>query len=63
MKNLSLKLDKKILQKTDRMVKTIHISPRRALEKKLALESRATAQISLEILSEMEKIDYLSITD
>lgn len=73
MKTLSLKLNEGILQETDRVVKTIHmsrnayinhavnlynqLSRRRFLQKKLALESKATAQVSLEVLSEMEKIE------
>jgi len=73
MKNLSLKLDEDILKETDRVVKSIRISRnayinhalnlynqfnrRRFLKKKLALESKATAQVSLEVLSEMEKMD------
>ena len=73
MKTLSLKLNEDILQETDRMVKSIHISRnayinhalnfynqfnnRRILKKKLVLESKATARVSLEVLSEMEKMN------
>jgi metal-responsive CopG/Arc/MetJ family transcriptional regulator len=73
MKTLSLKLNEEILQEADRVVKTIHISRnayinhavhlynqlsrRRFLQKKLILESKATAQVSLEVLSDMEKIE------
>jgi metal-responsive CopG/Arc/MetJ family transcriptional regulator len=73
MKILSLKLNEDILQETDRVVKNIHMSRnayinhavnlynhlnrRRFLKNKLALESKATAQGSLEVLSEMEKIE------
>ena len=73
MKILSLKLHEDIYQETDRVVKTIHISRnayinhavnlynqlnhRRILKNKLALESRATAHVSLEVLSEMEKMN------
>jgi len=73
MKILSLKLNEDILQETDRVVKSFHISRnayinhalnlynqlnrRRLLKKKLALESKATAHVSLEVLSEMEKMN------
>ena len=73
MKVLSLKLNEDTLQETDRVVKTIHISRnayinhainlynqlnrRRILKKKLALESKAGAQVSLEVLAEMEKMN------
>jgi hypothetical protein len=73
MKTLSLKLNEDILQDTDRVVKTIHLSRnayinhalnvynqlnhRRFLKKKLASESKATAHVSLEVLSEMERMD------
>jgi metal-responsive CopG/Arc/MetJ family transcriptional regulator len=73
MKILSLKLDEDILQETDHVVKIIQISRnayinralnlynqlqrRRILKKKLFLESKATAHVSLEVLSEMEKVD------
>jgi metal-responsive CopG/Arc/MetJ family transcriptional regulator len=72
MKILSLKLNEDILEETDRVVKSIHVSRnayinhalnfynqlnrRRMLKKKLALESKATARVSLEVLSEMEKM-------
>jgi len=72
MKVLSLKVKEDILQETDRVVKSIHTSRnayinhalrlynqlnrRRVLKAKLARESQAVAHVSLEILSEMEKI-------
>jgi len=72
MKVLSLKVKEDILQETDRVVKSIHTSrnayinhalrlynqlnSRRVLKAKLARESKAVAPVSLEILSEMEKI-------
>jgi metal-responsive CopG/Arc/MetJ family transcriptional regulator len=73
MKTLSLKLNEDILQETDRVVKTIHmsrnayinraifiynqLSRRRFLQKKIAMESKITAHVSLEVLSEMEKME------
>jgi len=73
MKNLSLKLNENILEETDRVVKSINTSRnayinqalnlynqlnrRRILKKQLAFESKATAHVSLEILSEMEKLN------
>ncbi len=72
MKVLSLKVKDDILQETDRVVKSINVSRnayinhalrlynqlnrRRILKVKLAQESKAVAHVSLEILSEMEKI-------
>jgi len=73
MKVLSLKVKEEILEETDRVVKTIHTSRnayinhalhlfnqlnrRRILKAQLARESKAVAQVSLEVLSEMEKLD------
>ncbi len=72
MKVLSLKLKEDILEQTDQIVKSVHVSRnayineavhlynlfnrRRLLKKKLAKESMMTASTSLEILSEMERM-------
>ncbi len=72
MKVLSLKLKEDIFKETDQMVKSNRISRnayinealrlynlfnrRRLLKKKLALESKAVAHNSLEVLAEMERL-------
>lgn len=73
MKVLSLKLKEDILEQTDKMVKSSHVSRnayinealrmynlfnrRRLLRKQLQKESKVAAAHSLEILAEMEQLE------
>ena len=73
MKVMSLKLKEPIFEEVERIVKAIHVSrnsyindalyffnklnERRLLRKKLARESKAVHEVSLEVLSEFEKLD------
>ena len=73
MKVLSLKLRETIFEEVERIVHTIHVSrnsyineallffnklnQRKLLRKKLEKESRAVREVSLEVLSEFEKLE------